>query len=312
MATKRNTRGTRAVHDSFGELRVPADALYGATTQRAVENFPISGLPMPGAFLRALGLVKAAAAEANGELGLLPKSMAKAIAKAAREVAEGQHDAHFPIDVFQTGSGTSSNMNANEVIATLASRSLAKPVHPNDHVNLGQSSNDVIPTAVQVAAALCWHEQLRPALEVFGKVFYCGERPGLAQSMKLANNFLSATGMAASSEAIAMGVKAGLDPSLMCDVINAGSGMNTATTQKFPRSVLPGTFDYGFGMALMVKDVRLFLAEAEDYGIPVEVAKAVGSLWEAAMKENGEQSDFTELAKTVEKRAGVTMRAKKK
>jgi 3-hydroxyisobutyrate dehydrogenase-like beta-hydroxyacid dehydrogenase len=155
-------------------------------------------------------------------------------------------------------------------------------------------------------------EQLRPALEVFGKVFYCGDRPGLAQSMKLANNFLSATGMAASSEAIAMGVKAGLDPSLMCDVINAGSGMNTATTQKFPRSVLPGTFDYGFGMALMVKDVRLFLAEAEDYGIPLEVAKAVGSLWEAAMKENGEQSDFTELAKTVEKRAGVTMRAKKK
>ena len=94
--------------------------------------------------------------------------------------------------------------------------------------------------------------------------------------MKLANNFLSATGMAASSEAIAMGVKAGLDPSLMCDVINAGSGMNTATTQKFPRSVLPGTFDYGFGMGLMVKDVRLFLAEAEDFGIPVEVAAAVG------------------------------------
>ena len=153
---------------------------------------------------------------------------------------------------------------------------------------------------------------VRPALEVFGKVFVCGDRPGLAQSMKLANNFLSATGMAASSEAIAMGVKAGLDPSLMCDVINAGSGMNTATTQKFPRSVLPGTFDYGFGMALMVKDVRLFLAEAEDFGIPVEVAKAVGSLWETAMKEHGERSDFTELAKTVEKRAGVQMRAKKK
>ena len=155
-------------------------------------------------------------------------------------------------------------------------------------------------------------ELVRPALEVFGKVFYCGDKPGMAQSMKLANNFLSATGLAASAEAIAMGVKAGLDPSLMVDVINAGSGMNTATTQKFPRSVLPGTFDYGFGMALMVKDVRLFLAEAEDFGIPVEVARAVGSLWEAAMKENGEQSDFTELAKTVEKRAGVLMRAKKK
>jgi fumarate hydratase class II len=155
---------SRVVHDSFGELRVPAEALYGATTQRAVENFPVSGMPMPGAFLRALGLVKAAAAEANGELGLLPKSMAKAISKAALEVAEGRHDAHFPIDVFQTGSGTSSNMNANEVIATLASRSLSKQVHPNDHVNLGQSSNDVIPVAIQVAASLLWHEQLRPAL----------------------------------------------------------------------------------------------------------------------------------------------------
>jgi len=151
-----------------------------------------------------------------------------------------------------------------------------------------------------------------PALQVFGKVFYCGDKPGMAQSMKLANNFLSATGMAASCEAIAMGVKAGLDPSLMCDVINAGSGMNTGTTQKFPRSVLPGTFDYGFGMALMVKDVRLFLAEAEDFGIPVEVAKAVGSIWETALAEHGERSDFTELAKTVEKRAGVQMRAKKK
>jgi hypothetical protein len=155
-------------------------------------------------------------------------------------------------------------------------------------------------------------ELVRPALEVFGKVFVCGDRPGLAQSMKLANNFLSATGMAASSEAIAMGVKAGLDPSIMVDVINAGSGMNTGTTQKFPRAVLPGTFDYGFGMGLMVKDVRLFLAEAEDFGIPVEVAKAVGSLWEAAIAENGADSDFTTVAKTVEKRAGVEMRAKKK
>lgn len=166
--------------------------------------------------------------------------------------------------------------------------------------------------AVMVSGPKDEVELVRPALEVFGKVFYCGDKPGMAQSMKLANNFLSATGMAASSEAIAMGVKAGLDPSLMCDVINAGSGMNTATTQKFPRSVLPGTFDYGFGMALMVKDVRLFLAEAEDYGIPLEVAKAVGSMWEAAMKEHGELSDFTELAKTVENRAGVKMRAAKK
>ena len=154
-------------------------------------------------------------------------------------------------------------------------------------------------------------EEIRPALEVFGKVFVCGERPGLAQSMKLANNFLSATGMAATCEAIAMGVKGGLDASLMVDVINAGSGMNTGTTQKFPRSVLPGTFDYGFGMGLMVKDVRLFLAEAEMFGIPTEVAQAVGRIWERALKENGVESDFTTIAKTIEKGAGVVMRAKK-
>jgi 3-hydroxyisobutyrate dehydrogenase-like beta-hydroxyacid dehydrogenase len=108
-----------------------------------------------------------------------------------------------------------------------------------------------------------------------------------------------------------MGVKAGLDPSTMVDVINAGSGMNTATTQKFPRSVLPGTFDYGFGMGLMVKDVRLFLAEAADFGIPTEVAQAVGRLWEIAIAEHGTGTDFTRLAQTVEKRAGVEMRAKK-
>ena len=155
---------TRVEHDSFGELRVPARALYGAQTQRAVQNFPISTLRMPRALIRALGLIKAAAAEANGGLGLLPKNAAVAIKAAAESVASGEFDGDFPIDLFQTGSGTSSNMNANEVIATLASRALGKPVHPNDHVNLGQSSNDVIPTAIQVSAALAWHEQLRPAL----------------------------------------------------------------------------------------------------------------------------------------------------
>jgi fumarate hydratase class II len=159
------TGTTRIEHDSMGELRVPADALFGAQTQRAVDNFPISGLAMPRAFLRALGLVKAAAAEANAGLGLLPKNAAAAIAKAAHAVARGEFDGHFPIDVFQTGSGTSSNMNANEVIASLASRQLKKPVHPNDQVNLGQSSNDVIPSAIQISAALLWQEQLRPALK---------------------------------------------------------------------------------------------------------------------------------------------------
>ncbi|MEN1926878.1 class II fumarate hydratase [Luteimonas qiangzhengi] len=153
----------RIERDSMGELQVPTDALWGAQTQRAVQNFPVSGRPMPRGFIRALGLVKAAAAEANVGLDLLPNSLGAAIAKAAREVAEGRHDAQFPIDIYQTGSGTSSNMNANEVIATLASTARRK-VHPNDHVNLGQSSNDVIPTAIRVSAQLATVEDLLPAL----------------------------------------------------------------------------------------------------------------------------------------------------
>ncbi len=154
----------RTEHDSMGELKVPADALWGAQTQRAVENFPVSGRPLPRGFIRALGLIKASAAAVNGELGLLPKATAKAIRGAALEVAEGAHDAHFPIDVYQTGSGTSSNMNANEVIATLATRA-GRKVHANDHVNLGQSSNDVIPTAIRVSAQLATVETLLPALK---------------------------------------------------------------------------------------------------------------------------------------------------
>jgi fumarate hydratase class II len=155
----------RIEHDSMGELEVPADALWGAQTQRAVRNFPVSGRPMPRGFIRALGLVKAAAAEVNAGFGLLPKAKSAAIRKAALEVANGDHDAHFPIDVFQTGSGTSSNMNANEVIATLASKAGKAKIHPNDDVNLGQSSNDVVPTAIRVSAELAVHEDLLPALE---------------------------------------------------------------------------------------------------------------------------------------------------
>jgi len=161
------SKSFRIERDSMGELRVPRQALWGAQTQRAIENFPVSGLPMPRAFIRALGLIKASAAEVNADLGLLNKTTASAICAAALEVAEGQHDAQFPVDVFQTGSGTSSNMNANEVIAHLASRHLGKKgdVHANDHVNMGQSSNDVIPTAIHVSACLEIREQLLPALK---------------------------------------------------------------------------------------------------------------------------------------------------
>ena len=158
------TATTRVEHDSLGSLDVPADALWGAQTQRAIENFPPSGLRMPRAFIRALALIKHAAAGANAELGDLPASVARAIQEAALKVAAGVYDSQFPVDVFQTGSGTSSNMNANEVIAALAGQLLGAAVHPNDQVNMSQSSNDAVPTAIHVSAALLLREDLHPAL----------------------------------------------------------------------------------------------------------------------------------------------------
>jgi fumarate hydratase class II len=158
---------TRIERDSMGEVEVPGDALYGASTQRAVLNFPISGQRFPRSFIRALALIKEAAAETNAELGLLDGEIAEAVAAAAAEVAEGRHDGQFPIDIYQTGSGTSTNTNMNEVVAHLASGRLGdgRTVHPNDHVNRCQSSNDVIPTAMQLAAAMTIEEDLLPALE---------------------------------------------------------------------------------------------------------------------------------------------------
>ncbi|MDE1195511.1 MAG: class II fumarate hydratase [Pseudomonas sp.] len=155
---------TRIERDSMGELQVPAEALYGAQTQRAVNNFPISQLRMPSQFVRALLLAKAAAAQANLELKQISEGQSKAIVTACKELLASDYMAHFPVDVFQTGSGTSTNMNANEVIATLATRVLGDAVNANDHVNCGQSSNDIIPTTIHVSAALAIHEQLLPAL----------------------------------------------------------------------------------------------------------------------------------------------------
>ncbi len=155
----------RIEHDTMGEVRVPADALYRAQTQRAVENFPISGITLERRHIEALARVKKAAARANAELGVLEQDVAEAIVAAADQVAGGAHDSHFPVDVFQTGSGTSSNMNTNEVIATLATRALGRDVHPNDHVNASQSSNDVFPTSVHVAATSSLVSDLIPALE---------------------------------------------------------------------------------------------------------------------------------------------------
>jgi fumarate hydratase class II len=160
--------GTRIEHDSMGEVRVPSSALWRAQTQRAIENFPISGTPLEPRLIRALGAIKAAAARVNGRLGVIEDDQAAAIRSAAEAVMAGSYDDQFPIDVFQTGSGTSSNMNANEVIASLAARSdtLQGEVHPNDHVNASQSSNDTFPTSIHVAAALAVSEDLQPALDV--------------------------------------------------------------------------------------------------------------------------------------------------
>src|SRR5262245_15809726 len=164
-------RDSRIERDSMGEVRVPAGALYGAQTQRAVENFPISNLRFPREFIRAMGLIKLAAARTNIDLGLLGQRIGNAIMQAAEEVAEGKWDEHFVLDIFQTGSGTSTNMNVNEVISNRAIQSLGEvqgsknPVHPNDHVNMGQSSNDVIPTAMHIAAMESIEHNLVPALQ---------------------------------------------------------------------------------------------------------------------------------------------------
>ena len=167
-----NDPNYRTEKDSMGELKVPADALYGAQTQRAVENFPISGLVMPRQFIRSLGLIKAACASANSELGLLTKDLEAVVKQASLSVSQGKYDNHFPIDIFQTGSGTSTNMNANEVIAHLASSLSDAEVHPNDHVNMSQSSNDVIPTAIHVSACLQIEEELKPALNHLIKILH--------------------------------------------------------------------------------------------------------------------------------------------
>jgi fumarate hydratase, class II len=163
------TDAYRIEHDSMGEVRVPKSAYYGAQTQRAVENFPISGVGFPPIFIHALGLVKYAAAVANEALGLLDAQIAGAIRDAAREVIAAKHDNEFVVDIFQTGSGTSTNMNANEVIANRALELLGKTrggkeIHPNDHVNMGQSSNDVIPSAIHIAALEAISKNLLPGL----------------------------------------------------------------------------------------------------------------------------------------------------
>ena len=208
------------------------------------------------------------------------------------------------VDLSTTGSRV-----AAKIAAALAKKNIVQIDSP---VSGGVGGATKGTLAVMVSGPQADIDVVKDALAVFGKVFVIGHKPGMAQTMKLANNFLSATAMAATSEAVAMGVKAGLDPAVMIDVINAGSGRSTASMDKFPKTILPRTFDYGFTTALMLKDVRLCAGEAKELGVPDAVMRTVLDQWEATHTEFGGDSDFTAIVKMIERRAGVIVGAEKK
>lgn len=206
------------------------------------------------------------------------------------------------VEMSTTGSGA-----AVEIGAALNARGIAMIDSP---VSGGVGGAIKGTLAVITSGPRSDFDLVKPVLDVIGKVFFVGEKQGLGQTMKLVNNYLSATALAATSEATALGAKAGLDPALMIEIINAGSGRNSASQDKFPRSVLPGTFDFGFFMGLMVKDLDLCAKEAKDLGVSMSVADAVRTLWHAGMDREGPQADFTTIARYVEDAAGVKLRAK--
>ncbi len=220
------------------------------------------------------------------------------VATGENGVIEGKRIKRF-VDLSTVGSHM-----AMRIYALLAKRDIVQLDSP---VSGGVGGAEKGTLAVMVSGPRADFEAVKPALEVIGKVFFIGEKPGSAQTMKLANNLLSATAMVATSEAVVMGVKSGLDPTVMIDVINAGSGMNTASRDKFPRAILPRSFDFGFATGLMVKDVRLCLEEAKALGLSMEVAEAVGRLWEVVIREMGAESDFTSAIKPIEQAAGVVV-----
>jgi 3-hydroxyisobutyrate dehydrogenase-like beta-hydroxyacid dehydrogenase len=220
------------------------------------------------------------------------------VATGANGVIEGKRVKRF-VDLSTVGS-----QMAVRIHDLLARRDIMQIDSP---VSGGVGGAEKGTLAVMVSGPRAAFETIKPALEVIGKVFFIGEKPGAGQTMKLANNFLSATAMVATSEAVVMGVKSGLDPKVMIDVINAGSGMNTASRDKFPRAVLPRSFDFGFATGLMVKDVRLALQEMKSLGLNMEVAEAVGRLWETVIRDEGAESDFTAAIKPIEKAAGVVV-----
>jgi 3-hydroxyisobutyrate dehydrogenase-like beta-hydroxyacid dehydrogenase len=242
---------------------------------------------------------KDVADRAETVLASLPSLQASLeVATGANGVIEGKRVKRF-VDLSTVGS-----QMAVRIHDLLAKKNIVQLDCP---VSGGVGGAEKGTLAVMVSGPKADYEAVKPALEVIGKVFFIGEKPGSAQTMKLANNFLSATAVAATSESVVMGVKSGLDPSIMIDVINSGSGMNTASRDKFPRAILPRTFDFGFATGLMVKDVRLFLEEAKALGLSMEVAEAVGRLWEVVIREMGAESDFTTAIKPIEKAAGVVV-----
>jgi 3-hydroxyisobutyrate dehydrogenase-like beta-hydroxyacid dehydrogenase len=224
------------------------------------------------------------------------------VATGANGVIEGKRVKRF-VDLSTVGS-----QMAVKIHDLLAKRNIVQIDSP---VSGGVAGAEKGTLAVMVSGPRGEFEIIKAALDVIGMVFFIGEKRGAAQTMKLANNFLSATAIVATSEAVVMGVKAGLDPAVMIDVINAGSGQNTASRDKFPRSVLTRTFDFGFATGLMVKDVRLALEEMKQLGLSMEVADAVGRLWETVIREEGPESDFTAAIKPIEKKAGVIVSGKK-
>jgi 3-hydroxyisobutyrate dehydrogenase-like beta-hydroxyacid dehydrogenase len=232
-------------------------------------------------------------------LSLPTPSIVREVTLGANGVASGTK-VKTVIDLSTTGATV-----AREIAEALASKGMTAVDSP---VSGGVAGAVKATLAVMVACAKPLYAELEPMLKNIGKVFHVGERPGMGQTMKLCNNLLSATAVAATSEAVVFGVKAGLDPAVMIDVINAGSGRNTATQDKFPRAILPRSFDFGFAMGLMYKDVKLCLEEAEAAGVQMGIAAAVGQLWQLANQEIGPDKDFTELIKVLERRAGVEVK----
>jgi 3-hydroxyisobutyrate dehydrogenase-like beta-hydroxyacid dehydrogenase len=220
------------------------------------------------------------------------------VATGAAGVIEGSRVTRY-VDLSTVGSRTSVQIHDQ-----LAHRGIAALDGP---VSGGVGGAEKGALAVMVSGPRSEFDVIRPVLEALGRLFYVGEQPGSAQTMKLANNILAANVLVATSEVVVMGVKAGLDPAVMIEVLNAGSGGTSASRDKFPRAVLPRTFDYGFATGLMVKDVRLYLDEAKALGAPVDVAETIGRLWEAAAIDQGSDSDFTAVIKPFEKAAGVTV-----